>query len=291
MNKKARNNVVGYSFISPAAILLIIFMIIPIAATFYYSLTSYNGFRSPQLIGIENFKEILNDLAVYASLRNTLVFVLVSVPFQVVISLAIAALIAANYRNRFGEFVRGTMFIPVLCSATLVGTIFSYLFAADAGGFVNMLLGVFGLKQVNWLGSEETALGVLIFVYVWKSVGYYMVVFYAGIMDIPNDLYEVSDLDGATKLQQFFYVTLPNLKTVLFTVITVCTIWSFQVFDLAYTMTAGGPGYATTSLVYQIYLQAFKGFNFGYASAIAVVLFIFVLGINLIQRIFMKDEE
>ena len=118
-----------------------------------------------------------------------------------------------------------------------------------------------------------------------------MVIFYAGIMDIPNDLYEASALDGATKLQQFFRITLPNLRTVLFMVITVCTIWSFQIFDLAYAMTAGGPGHATTSLVYQIYLQGFRGFNFGYASAIAVILFLLVLVINVIQKLFMKDED
>lgn len=290
-HKKAKTQLSGYAFAFPATLMLFVFVILPILMTIYLSFTEYSGFKSPVWTGLANFKELFQDQAIGAALKNTLVFVVASVPLQVVISLIIAAILASNYRNRFGEFIRGTMFIPVLCSSTLVGTIFCYLFAADSGGMVNQLLGFFGLGSVNWLGSSKTALGVIIFVHVWKSVGYYLVIFYAGIMDIPNDLYEASAIDGATKLQQFFKITIPGLRSVLFTVITVCTIWSFQVFDLAYTMTLGGPGHATTSLVYELYLQAFRGFNFGYASAIAVLLFVLILAINLIQRIFMKEEE
>ncbi len=289
-NKLLKNNITGYGFILPSMILLAVFVIAPIILTFYYSMTKYSGFQAPEWLGFQNYAEAFRDIGVQAALKNTLIFVVASVPLQVSISLACAALLASHFRNRFGEFVRGTMFIPVLCSATLVGTIFFYLFSADANGFFNMVVALFGGAKVNWLGSDKTALGVIIAVNTWKSIGYYMVIFYAGIMDIPNDLYEASSIDGATKLQQFFKITLPNLRSVLFMIITVCTIWSFQIFDLAYAMTAGGPGYATTSLVYQIYLQGFRGFNFGYASAIAVILFALVLVINLLQRLVMKDE-
>ncbi len=292
MKQKARKeNVAGYGFILPATMLLAVFVIAPILITFYLSMTKYKGFQAPEWIGLANFAEALTDLGVQAALKNTLIFVIASVPLQVIPSLLIAALVAARFRNRFGEAVRAIMFIPVLCSATLIGTIFFYLFSSDADGFFNMLIGLFGHEKVNWLGSEATALPVIILVNTWKSVGYYMVIFYAGIMDIPNDLYEASAIDGASRVQQFFHVTLPNLRGVLFMVITVCTIWSFQIFDLSYAMTAGGPGYATTSLVYQLYMQAFRGFNFGYASAIAVILFVMVLVINMIQRLLSKDED
>lgn len=292
MKKKVlKQQITGYGFILPSLIILAVFVIAPILLTFYYSMTEYNGFQDPAWIGLANFKEAITDLGVKAALKNTIVFVIASVPIQVSVSLLCAALLAANYRNKFGEFVRGAMFIPVLCSATLIGTIFFYLFAANEDAFFNVIMQALGFTKQNWLGNPKTALGVIIFVNSWKSIGYYMVIFYAGIMDIPNDLYEASALDGATKLQQFFRITLPNLRTVLFMVITVCTIWSFQIFDLAYAMTAGGPGHATTSLVYQIYLQGFRGFNFGYASAIAVILFLLVLVINVIQKLFMKDED
>jgi len=289
--KKILDNITGYSFILPSLILLAVFVVAPILLTFYYSLSEFSGLKGPFFIGLDNFKEAFQDLGVLAAFKNTIIFVIVSVPVQVVLSLWIAALIASHYRNSFGEIVRGTMFIPVLCSATLVGTIFAYLFASDPDSLANMIVGLFGHEKVNWLGSESTALGVIIFVNTWKSVGYYLVIFYAGIMDIPVDIYEASDLDGASKIQQFFYVTLPNLKSVLFMIITVCTIWSFQIFDLAYVMTAGGPGYATTSLVYEIYTQGFRGFNFGYASAIAVLLFAIVLIINIIQRLILRDDD
>ena len=289
--KKLRDNITGYGFILPSLILLAVFVIMPILMTFYFSLSKYTGLQGPFFIGAQNFLEAFKDLGVRAALKNTLVFVIASVPLQVVLSLWIAALLAAHFRNRFGELVRGALFIPVLCSSTLVGIIFAYLFASDSGSFANMIANLFGAEKINWLGSEKTALGVIIFVNTWKSVGYYLVIFYAGIMDIPTELYEASEVDGASKKQQFFYVTLPNLRNVLFMVITVCTIWSFQIFDLAYVMTAGGPGYATTSLVYQMYTQGFRGFNFGYASAIAVLLFCVVLIMNIIQRTLMKEAD
>ena len=289
--KKIRNNLHGYVYIMPSAILLFLFVIIPICMTFYYSMTKYTGFQLPEWIGFQNYHDALSDIAIKASLKNTIIFTLVAVPLEVGISLLISGILATNYRNRFGSFVRSTMFIPVLCSTTLVATIFSYLFGADQNSLVNSLLELLGIGKVNWLGSEKTALGVLIFVQTWKSVGYYLVIFYAAIMDIPTSLYEAAAIDGASKWQQFFRITIPNMKSVIFMVITICTIWSFQFFDLAYNMTGGGPGYCTTSLVYQLYLQGFRAFNFGYASAIAVILFVLILLINLIQSVVMKDED
>lgn len=288
--KTQKKNLTGYAFVLPALILLITFVIMPVCYAIYLSLTKFNGFAAPVWIGLKNYIDAFQDVAIQASLRNTVIYVLIAMPLQITLSLIVAALLASRFRNRFGEFVRGTMFIPVLCSATLIGTIFSYIFSSDAGGFINMLVQAVGLEKVNWLGSENTALGVIIAVNTWKNVGYYVVILYAGIMDIPNSLYEASAIDGATRIKQFFYVTLPNLKSVLFMVITVCTIWSFQIFDMPYMMTSGGPGYATTTLAYQLYLQAFKSLNFGYANAIGMILFAVVIVINLLQRLMLKED-
>lgn len=288
--KKIRDNVTGYAFVLPALALLLTFVIAPTIYAFYLSLTKFNGFNSPTWLGFRNYVTAFKDVAIRASLRNTLVYVLIAMPLQVALSLMVAALVASKCRNRFGEFVRGTMFIPVLCSATLVGTIFSYVFSADEGALMNQILQALGFAKVNWLGSDKTALGVIIAVNTWKNVGYYVVILYAGIMDIPVTLYEASEIDGASKFKQFIYITIPNLKNVLFMVITVCTIWSFQIFDMPYMMTSGGPGYATTTLAYQLYLQAFKSLNFGYANAIGMILFAVVIVINLLQRIVMKDD-
>lgn len=290
MSRKTKANLEGYSFILPGTLLLIIFSFVPIAITFYLSFQQYNGLNVPQWVGLANYIKAFKDYAVTESFRNTLLFTVVTVPVQTGLALGIAALLASRYRNRFGEFVRGALFIPVLCSAILVGSVFFYVFAATGDSVANTVLSWFGLAKVNWLGSTDTALWVVIFVSIWKSVGYFIVIFYAGIMDIPASLYEVSQIDGASKWEQFIYITIPNLRNVLYMVITISIIWSLQFFDITYAMTKGGPGYATSSLVYVVYKEGFTYFNMGYASAVAVLLAILIAIFTAIQRVVMKEE-
>lgn len=290
MNKKPKANLTGYSFIFPGLLLLLIFSFIPIWMTIYLSFTKYNGLNEPVWIGLDNYIKAFGDMAVRESFKNTLIFSVVTVPIQTAGALGLAALLAARYKNAFGEFVRGALFVPVLCSATLVGSIFFFLFAATEDSMANALLSLFGIAKLNWLGSTTTALWVIMFVSIWKNIGYFVVIFYAGIMDIPINLYEVSQIDGASKWQQFLYITVPNLKNVIIMVITISIIWSLQFFDITYAMTKGGPGYATSSLVYVVYQQGFNFFNMGYASAIAVLLALLVVVFTAIQRIVMKED-
>lgn len=290
LNKKPKANLTGYSFIFPGLLLLLIFSFIPIWMTIYLSFTKYNGLNEPVWIGLHNYIKAFGDMAVRESFKNTLIFSVVTVPIQTAGALGLAALLAARYKNAFGEFVRGALFVPVLCSATLVGSIFFFLFAATEDSMANALLSLFGIAKLNWLGSTTTALWVIMFVSIWKNIGYFVVIFYAGIMDIPINLYEVSQIDGASKWQQFLYITVPNLKNVIIMVITISIIWSLQFFDITYAMTKGGPGYATSSLVYVVYQQGFNFFNMGYASAIAVLLALLVVVFTAIQRIVMKED-
>ncbi len=290
MNRKAKANREGYSYILPSLLMLIAFSFIPIAITIYLSFQNYNGLSAPQWIGLANYGKAFQDFAVIESLKNTLLFTVVTVPIQTAFALAVAALLAARYRNRFGSFVRSALFVPVLCSATLVGSIFFYVFAAKEDSIANTVISWFGMAKVNWLGSTTTSLWVVMFVSIWKSVGYFIVIFYAGIMDIPVSLYEVSQIDGASKWKQFFYITIPNLKNVLYMVITISIIWSLQFFDITYAMTKGGPGYATSSLVYVVYKEGFTYFNMGYASAVAIILAIIIVIFTLIQRAAMKED-
>lgn len=290
LNKKPKANLTGYSFIFPGLLLLLIFSFIPIWMTIYLSFTEYNGLNEPVWIGLDNYIKAFGDMAVRESFKNTLIFSVVTVPIQTAGALGLAALLAARYKNAFGEFVRGALFVPVLCSATLVGSIFFFLFAATEDSMANALLSLFGIAKLNWLGSTTTALWVIMFVSIWKNIGYFVVIFYAGIMDIPINLYEVSQIDGASKWQQFLYITVPNLKNVIIMVITISIIWSLQFFDITYAMTKGGPGYATSSLVYVVYQQGFNFFNMGYASAIAVLLALLVVVFTAIQRIVMKED-
>lgn len=288
--KKIKENVVGYSFILPATIILFAFVILPIFISVGLSFMKFNGFNTPSFIGFKNYIDMFKDADFVQSMKNTFIFVLLTVPLQTVLSLAFAAIIAENFKNPFGEFIRGTMFIPVLCSASIAGTLFYYLFASDAEAAVNSFLAIFGIAKQNWLGQKSTALLVVALTSIWKDVGYYLVIFYASIMDVPVSLYEAAKVDGASAWQRFFYVTLPSIKPVLFLVITLSTIWGFQVFDITYTMTRGGPGNATLSPVLIVYETAFSTRKMGYACAVACILAICIFIITIIQRKAFKDK-
>lgn len=279
----------GVLFLSPSLILLIVFSLLPIAASIVLSFTDYNVLSSPEWNVIENYLRMLKDPYVRDSLKNTLIYTVITVPLQTAISLALAAVIAEFFRNRFGNFVKSALFVPVIASAALVGVVWSMLLSSR--GPVNELLDFFGIEAVNWLTGSLRPLLVVSFVNVWKDVGYFMVIFYAGIMNIPRNLYEAAQVDGAGPMQCFWHITLPNLKGITYLVVTLGTIWTFQTFDLVQVMTGGGPGTATTTLVLTIYRAAFKEYRMGYASAIAVLLLVFILLLSFLQKRLMKGGE
>jgi multiple sugar transport system permease protein len=212
---------------------------------------------------------------------------LLTVPSQTIISLVLAVILAEGFRNRFGEFIRGALFIPVIASNVLVGTLWAIMFQHQ--GAINGILGIFFIKPLNWLGDKNLAMVSVSIVSVWKDIGYYLVIYYAGIMDIPVTFYEAARVDGAGGFQRFWHITLPSLKSITYLVLTLGTIWSFQVFDIIYTMTGGGPGVSTLTLVYNVYTSAFKEFNMGYAACVALLLLSFVLIISLIQKSLLRD--
>lgn len=290
MQKKKGEVVFALSYILPSFILIMIFSFIPIAMDIVYSFTKYNIIQKPQFVGLDNFIRMVQDPYVWASLRNTIVFTLFTVPMQTIFALLIAAILADKFRTRFGNVVRSAMFIPVIASSVLVGTLWCMLLAHK--GPINYILEWIGLGPVNWLGGKNTSLLSVSIATIWKNVGYFLVIFYAGIMDIPRQLYDAAEVDGATKFQRFFYITIPSLSSITYLVLTLGTIWSFQVFDMVYTMTGGGPGLSTQTLVLTIYNSAFKTYNMGYAAAIALLMFIFVIALQILQKkVFGKEND
>jgi len=255
----------------------------------YFSFTKYNVMQPPQWTGLANLKRLVSDVYISASLKNTVIYTLITVPVQTVLALVIAALIVEGFRNKFGEYVKGTLFIPVISSGILVGTLWTLMLSSR--GPVNIILGLFHIPAVNWLGGNFTALLSIALTSIWKNVGYFLVIYYAGIMDIPVSLYEAARVDGAGGIQRFFYITLPSLRNITYLIVTLGTIWSFQVFDLVYTITGGGPGMSTVTLVLTTYRVAFKEYNMGYASAIALLLLVLILIISALQRFFMRSGE
>lgn len=291
--KKAKlkwSDVSGYLFILPSFLLLLAFHVIPIFMTAGYSFTDYNVLQALEFVGLENYKSLTKDPYLMSSLINTAIYTVIVVPVQTILSMVIAYLLASKCRNKYGNFVRSALFVPVITSMILTAAVWRLLLSSNPEGVINSLVGVFGVQPVNWLGSSWPALFSVCLIGIWKNVGYFMVIFYAGMMDIPGDLYEAAKVDGAGSIRQFFSITLPMLKPITYLVVTLGTIWSFQVFDLVYTLTGGGPGRATMTLVLTIYNSAFKDYKMGYASAVSMVLLGMVLFISFLQKIAFREK-
>lgn len=286
---RRKKNIQGFLYILPSFILILTFSVIPIVMNVYFSFTKYNVIQAPEWIGLANYTRMFKDHYIADSLKNTLVYTLVTVPLQTVGALVLAAVIAEFFKNKFGDFVKGSLFVPTIASGILIGTLW-FLFLAPRG-VVNEVLNLVHLPSVAWLGGKYSSMLSVCIVSVWRNVGYFLVIYYTGIMDIPNDLYEAAKVDGANGIQCFFRITLPGLKNITYLVLTLGVIWSFQVFDLVYIMTGGGPGTSTVTLVMTIYNAAFKEYNMGYASAVALLLFVFVLLLNYLQKCFFREED
>ena len=290
VSRKKKEALQGIIYVLPSFILIMAFCIIPIFMSGYFSFTSYNIMTPPKFVGLGNYERVFQDGYVADAAKNTLLYVLMTVPAQTILSLVFAAFLAYKMQNKTGGFLRSVMFIPVIASAVTAGTIWRIILNTE-GGLLNNILNFFHLDSVNWLGSTKTALISICIVAVWKNVGYFLVIYYAGIMGISKDLYEAAKVDGATSIQQFFKITLPMLKPITYLVVTLGIIWSFQVFDLAYLMTGGGPGRATVTLVMGIYNAAFKQYKMGYACAMAMLLLLIVVIINVIENLFFKERK
>jgi multiple sugar transport system permease protein len=279
-----RRSFTSLAYVAPSLLILIVVVVAPIGMSAYYSVTDFSLLGSPSWVGLDNYLDLLGDGDFRRALWQTFVYTVISVPLQTVLALVIAAVLARRTRNRFGAFVRSALFIPVIASMVIIGSVWRYLLGTDHG-LVNAILGTVGIDAVNWLGRPGTALLVVALVTVWKNIGYFLVIYYAGMLNIPEDLYEASEMDGAGALRQFWSITVPSLRPVTVLVAILGTIWSFQVFDLVYTMTGGGPGGGTVTLVMAIYGSAFENMQMGYASAMAMVLFVIVLVVSFVQRL------
>ena len=276
-----RNRIIAYTFLLPNIIGFLVFILIPVIASFLMSFTSWNGFGVVEFIGLDNYKQLLKDDNFKISFFNSILFMVISVPITLFLSMLIA--VALNQGIRFVKVFRTAVFLPYVTATIAVAAVWQLIFNPTMGP-INGVLMNFGIDQPpGWLSSPTWALISVSIVYIWHSVGYYMVLFLAGLQGIPDYLYEAAELDGAGPVRKFFNITVPMLSPVLFFTTIIGVINSFKVFDLIYVLTGGGPGRSTHVLVYDIYNTAFKQFEYGYASAMAYVLFLLILVISIIQ--------
>jgi multiple sugar transport system permease protein len=273
-------SITGYFFLLPDFLGLLIFLIIPIAYAFFISLHDWNGLSPMRWNGLDNYLKLFSDEQFWDSLKITGMYTLIYVPVLYSVSLGLALLV--NQRLPFMRFFRTIFFVPVVLSLVVSSLMWKYIFDERAG-LMNFLIGLFGIQPQPWLGSVELALPSIIIVSVWIQMGYFMVIFIAGLQDIPREYYEAARIDGANRWQMFYRITLPLLKPTSLFVVVISLIASFQVFDQVWVMTKGGPARATQVTAIYIYQQAFQYLNLGYGSAIAFALFIVILAFSLIQ--------
>lgn len=269
-------NFAGLIFILPALLGTLIFIVIPVIASFGLSFTSWDLLNPIQFVGLDNYRLIFAEPLFFKILINTLVFAVATSFLGVIIPLVLAAIL--NSKIRGAEFYKTAYFLPFITPMIVIGIVWQWIFDPNIGILNNVLH-----LHIQWLYDTNWALPALIIVTVWKLIGYNMVIFLSGFASIPENLYEAAKIDGANPAQTFLRVTVPMLSPTIFFVIIITAISSFQVFDLIYLMTQGGPLDSTNVLVYAIYKNAFEFFNVGKASAIAYVLFFIILVLTLVQ--------
>ncbi len=274
-------------FILPAFLGCLIFIFIPSVFSFLLSFCNWNLLNEIRFVALDNYIELFNSKEFWFILKNTIVYALSVTVFGTIIPLVLASIVNEKIKGK--EFFKTAYFIPFITPMIVIAMIWQWFFDPNIG-FIN---GVFK-TNINWLYSRETALPVLIFVSVWKLIGYNMVIFLSGFSQINAQMFEAAKTDGATDIKTFFYITIPQLSPTILFVMLITTISSFQVFDLIYLMTQGGPGNATNVLVYWLYNCAFETFDTGKASAVAYILFVFIFILTIgqwnLRKFWVKDE-
>ena len=269
-------NFAAWIFILPAILGTFIFIVIPVICSFGLSFADWDLLNPIKFVGMENYKLLFKDGLFYKILTNTVVFALSTSILGVIIPLILASIL--NSKIRGSEFFKTAYFLPFITPMVVIGIIWAWIFDPNIG-LLNQVLHI----NINWLYDSKFALPAVIIVSVWKLIGYNMIIFLSSLSSISNSMFEAAKIDGANAYQTFKNVTIPLLSPTIFFVIIITAISSFQVFDLIYLMTQGGPFDSTNVLVYAIYKNAFEYFNVGKASAIAYVLFAIILVLTLIQ--------
>ncbi|MBZ6079308.1 carbohydrate ABC transporter permease [Microvirga puerhi] len=287
--RSSRSRLTPYIFIAPNLLLFSVFVFFPLLYAAYISVHQWSLIDTPEFVGAQNYTRLLTDGQFWQSLKNTVVFSAATVPTSLILGLMLA--IGLNRHMAARTLLRSIYFLPVVVSSVATAIIAAWLFN-DNYGVINAVLKQVGVGRVAWLSTPQWALPSIILTTLWVRSGFCMVVYLAALQSISPSYYEAAVIDGASRPQQFRYVTWPLLRPTTFLLLILNVIYSFQVFDLIYVMTGGGPGFSTTMIVQYIYRAAFANSEMGYASAMGMVLFVLVLLFTVIQwRINRRTEQ
>ena len=274
-------------FILPAALGFTVFYVWPTIRGFYFSLTKYNLLSEPEFIGLDNFKAIAHDALFWNAMKVTVEYVVINIGLQTFFALGLAVLM---HRLTKSSLLRGALLSPYLIANVIAGLLWFWLLDYQLG-LVNQILGAIHIGPIGFFGDEAWAIPTIAFVNVWRHMGYTALLIFAGLQTIPNYVYEAAALDGASEWKTFWKITLPLLRPVMVLVLVITVIGSFQVFDTVAVTTAGGPINASRVLQFYIFSKAFGEGQFGYASALSVVLFVVLAAVAVFQMKILRGDE
>lgn len=286
--KTLRENLISYSFLSPLLLFFIVFMLIPLVWTLYLSLFSGGILQGLRFAGLNNFLALFRNRIFLTSLRVTGIYVAIVIPTVILISLFLAVLIVDRH-IRAKNIFKVALFFPNLAPMVVLAVLWYFIIHPEIG-LLNIILRSLKITPPNWLGSTSFALVAILLLELWRGIGFYMVIYIAALIAIPNELYEAAVIDGAMGFRRLTRITLPLIRPTLLFTLVMATIWNFQVFDSVFVLTRGGPANSTSSVVWYIYANAFQYDKLGFASTMAVVLMTIILVLSLLQFKFLRSD-
>ncbi len=278
----------GYVMVLPYVLHFLIFVAYPLVFAFILVFCKWDIVTPMEFIGLRNIQRLMNDTTFWTAVTNTLKFLVLHIPLQIVLALLIAVVLNGPIKLR--GFFRGAFFLPFVISGAVVTILWQQLYSTDAGVF-NLVLTKLGLDPVPWLTDPAIAIYSIAVMATWKNIGFYIVLFLAGLQNVPRELYEAASIDGATRPQQFWKITLPLLRPITLLVVMLSTIGGFGLFIEPFVMTGGGPAESTLSVVLYLYKNAFQFLRMGYAATIGFALALMIFLVTLIQRKLLDVEQ
>ena len=270
-----------YLLVSPYIVFVTVFVVFPVLFCFFLTFNKWNIISPMKYIGIDNYSRLFNDRLFWKSIGNTLKFLLLHIPLQLVVSLFLAYLL--NQKLRAASFFRASFFMPVIVSGVVVTILWQQLLGNDTG-LINRLLVPLGLSKIGWLVDPDVAIYSIAIMATWKNLGLYVILFLVGLQTVPTQYYEAAKMEGASRWQQFYHITLPMINPTIFMVVILSTIGGFSLFIEPYIMTGGGPLNTTLSAVLYIYKQAFQYYNMGYSATLGFFYALMIMTVVVIQK-------
>ena len=287
--KRLRRSLPWYPFIIVNTVVFAVFNLVPWLSMFRYSVLKTDLLSTREFVGVAHFGRMLTDAKLHKAMLNTGWFTLMYIPLLVVVSLGVAVLVNRPLRGM--KAFRALYFLPNITSVAVLALIFRRFLSPRPDGPLNFLIGLVGIQPQKWLIDVNQAMPSIVGISLWEAFGYFMVIWLAGLQAIPSELYDAAKVDGANGWRLHRYVTIPLLRPTAAFIIVIATIGALQVFGSIFILTGGGPVYATTTVVYQIYNEAFNFGRFGYASALSILFFLIILLVALIQSRFLRFGE